>query len=171
MGKENQIYVRQVVKINRRICAACPGHTWSEMYVISCAQKVGLAVVSSSCCHSSRNLVQGTSVTKRSPSHSLACIFLVFGSAPKCACKIVVAVPTKQACILSARLRGVNIDRFRQGKMFGKSFVGREVSGWSLLRFRVNRQRLHLAAHTLGSPMSRIFRRISRQKTSCNPSN
>jgi hypothetical protein len=51
MGKENQMYVWQVVKINRRICAACPGH------VISCVQEVGLAVVSSTCCHNSRNLV------------------------------------------------------------------------------------------------------------------
>jgi hypothetical protein len=91
------------VKVYHRIHAACPGHAWSEMYVVSCVQEVGLPVVSSSCCQS-RSLVRDTSVIKqRPPIHWLliSCIIFVFGAAPKYAYKIVVAVPTRNRLAFS----------------------------------------------------------------------
>jgi hypothetical protein len=104
MERENQMYVQQVMNVNRRICAACPGHAWSEMYVISCVQEVGLAVVSSSFCHSPEiwcKVHLSSSGVLPILWLLISCIFLIFGSAPKCAYKIVVAVPTKNRLAFS----------------------------------------------------------------------
>src|ERR1700733_15938330 len=115
------------------------------MDVVSCMQEVGLPVVSSSCCHNLeawREVHLSSSGVLLIPYPLISGIFLVFGAAPKYAYKIVVTIPhEKQACILPARLRGANI-------VFGKGLVGREVSGWSLLRFRINCKSLHPAAHS-----------------------
>lgn len=69
MGKEDQMYVRQVVKIDRRICARSRlvRDVRDLLRARSWAGSCQLIMLSQS-----RNLVQGTSVIKRSSSHSLA---------------------------------------------------------------------------------------------------
>jgi hypothetical protein len=47
MRKKDQVYVWEVMKINRRIRAPCPGDAWSEMYMISSMQEVWLPILSS----------------------------------------------------------------------------------------------------------------------------
>jgi hypothetical protein len=50
MRKKDQVYIRQVMKIHCRIRASGPGHAWSQMYMISCMQEVGLQILSSWYC-------------------------------------------------------------------------------------------------------------------------
>jgi hypothetical protein len=145
------------VKINHRIHAACPGHAWSEMHVVPCMQEVGLPVVSSSCCHDPEawcevHLSLGGVLSI--PWLLISCIFLFSAWHRNKLTRLLSRFPRRTGLHSRRQTLRVNIDLFWQGKMFGKSFVGREVSGWSLLRFRIDRQGLHLAAHSRVTPVS-----------------
>jgi hypothetical protein len=110
----------------------------------------------------SRSLVRSTSVIKRSPSHSLGYSLVApfFFSLhfrpwyPKCAYKIVVAVPTKNRLAFSPPdFEGCTLTSFAGGRCSGRVFPGEKsrVGGCSAFGSIV---RDFISQHTLESPVS-----------------
>lgn len=55
------------------------------------------------------------------------------------------------------------VDLFGQRKLSGKALVGWKVSGWSLLLFGVNGERLHVAMYSAGADVVGVGLLLQRQ--------